>query len=106
MDRCGEGDAVVSQLEEALKVAEGDKFLEKNVDEALRRYEELRREDPSDFRPYFCKGMIYSLLDRNEEAREEFAKYQKLSPKKVEVEGYLRSPLPRMKVFGTNEEEN
>ncbi|KAI8552031.1 hypothetical protein RHMOL_Rhmol06G0232900 [Rhododendron molle] len=40
----------------------------------------------------------------NEEAREEFAKYWELSPKKVEVEGYLRSPLSRMKVFGANEE--
>lgn len=48
------------------------------------------------------------MLDRNEEAREEFAKYWELSPKKVEVEveveGYLRSPLSRMKVFGENEE--
>lgn len=124
MDHCGEGDTVVLRLEEALKVAkegEGDKaseardvrlimaqiqFLRKNVEEALRRYEELGREDPSDFRPYFCRGMIYSLLERKEEAREEFAKYRELSPKKVDVEGYLRSPLSRMKVFGTNEEEN
>lgn len=74
MDRCGEGDAVVSQLEEALKVMEeGGKvseardvrlimaqiqFLQKNVDETLRRYKELEREDPNDSRPYFCKGMI------------------------------------------------
>jgi len=120
MDRCGEGDAVVLRLEEALKIVEeGDKakeardvrlimaqiqFLQKNVDAALRQYEELGREDPNDFRPYFCKGMIYSLLDRDKEAREEFAKYRQLSPKKFEVEGYLRSPLSRMKVFGTNEE--
>ncbi|KAI8552027.1 hypothetical protein RHMOL_Rhmol06G0232700 [Rhododendron molle] len=69
MDRCGEGDAVVSELEEALKVMEeGGKvseardvrlimaqiqFLQKNVDETLRRYEELEREDPNDSRHYF-----------------------------------------------------
>ncbi|GMP92590.1 hypothetical protein CsSME_00042749 [Camellia sinensis var. sinensis] len=120
MDRCGEGIAVITRLEEALKIAENEEktkeardvrlimaqiqFLQKNVDEALRSYEELEREDPSDFRTYFCKGMIYSLLDRNKEAREEFAKYRELSPKKFEVEGYLRTPLSRMKLFGTNEE--
>ncbi|KAL3502227.1 hypothetical protein ACH5RR_036676 [Cinchona calisaya] len=32
-------------------------FLLNNVDEALRIYEELGREDPSDFRPYFCKEL-------------------------------------------------
>ncbi|XAR48023.1 hypothetical protein NMG60_11030713 [Bertholletia excelsa] len=120
MDRCGEGEAVITRLEEALKIAEDEKkakeardvrlimaqiqFLQKNIDEALRSYEELSEDDPSDFRPYFCKGMIYSLLDRNKEAKEEFAKYRELSPKKFEVEGYLRSPLSRMKLFGTNEE--
>lgn len=120
MDRCGEGDTVMGRLEEALKIAEEEEkvkeardvrlimaqieFLHKNVDGALKSYDELAREDPSDFRPYFCKGMIYSLLDRNKEAREEFAKYRDLSPKKFEVEGYLRTPLSRMKLFGTDEE--
>ncbi|CAA2941926.1 SLOW GREEN 1, chloroplastic [Olea europaea subsp. europaea] len=119
MDRSGEGEAVIKRLEEALRVAEEDnkakeardvklimaqvQFLQKNVEEALMSYEELVREDPNDFRPYFCKGMIYSLLDRNEEAREQFSKYRKLSPKKFEVEGYLRTPLSRMKLFGTDE---
>lgn len=120
MDRCGEGEAVIKRLEEALAVAEEEKkvkeardvrmimaqilFLQKNVEEALRSYQELAKEDPSDFRPYFCQGMIYSLLDRNAEAKEQFAKYRELSPKKFEVEGYLRTSLSRMKLFGTNEE--
>ncbi|XP_019191408.1 PREDICTED: protein SLOW GREEN 1, chloroplastic [Ipomoea nil] len=120
MDRSGEGEKVLERLEEALKVAEEEsrakeardvklimaqmKFLQKNVEGALRSYDELVSEDPSDFRPYFCKGVIYSLLDRNEEAREQFAKYRELSPKKFEVEGYLRSPLSRMKLFGMDED--
>nr|GLL41102.1 protein SLOW GREEN 1, chloroplastic [Ipomoea trifida] len=120
MDRSGEGEKVLERLEEALKVAEEEsrakeardvklimaqmKFLQKNVEGALMSYDELLSEDPSDFRPYFCKGVIYSLLDRNEEAREQFAKYRELSPKKFEVEGYLRSPLSRMKLFGMDEE--
>ena len=119
MDRCGEGEAVIKRLEEALRVAEeGNKakeardvrlimaqiqFLQKNVEEAMNMYQQLTKEDPNDFRPYFCRGMIYSLLDKNEEAREQFAKYRELSPKKFEVEGYLRSPLSKLKLFGSDE---
>lgn len=122
MDRCGEGEAVVRRLEEALEVAEeGNKtkeardvrliiaqvqFLQKNVDEALMSYQQLENEDPSDFRPYFCKGMIYTLTDRDDEAREQFAKYKQLSPKKFDVDGYLRTPLSRMKLFGTGDDAN
>ncbi|KAL2892259.1 protein SLOW GREEN 1 chloroplastic [Bienertia sinuspersici] len=118
MDRGGERDAVIERLERALNIAMDEskakeardvrliiaqiQFLQKKVDEALKSYEELIKEDPHDFRPYFCKGMIYSLLDRNSEAREQFAKYRELSPKKYEVEGYLRTPLSRMKLFGTD----
>ncbi|KAF5750040.1 protein SLOW GREEN 1 chloroplastic [Tripterygium wilfordii] len=120
MDRCGEGEAVMSRLQGALDIAKEDnkekeardvrlimaqmQFLQKNVDGALKSYQELAKEDPTDFRPYFCQGMIYSLLDRNVEAREQFAKYRELSPRNFEVEGYLRTPLSKMKVFGTNEE--
>uniref|UniRef100_A0A0D3CIV9 Cystinosin homolog n=1 Tax=Brassica oleracea var. oleracea TaxID=109376 RepID=A0A0D3CIV9_BRAOL len=105
MDRSGEGDAVLQRLEDALAVAEAEnmvkeirdvrliiaqiQFLQKNVDEALKSYEQLTREDPKDFRPYFCRGMIYSLLDKNAEAKEQFAKYRELSPKKFEVEGFV-----------------
>ncbi|CAF1933152.1 unnamed protein product [Brassica oleracea var. botrytis] len=120
MDRSGEGDAVLQRLEDALAVAEAEnmvkeirdvrliiaqiQFLQKNVDEALKSYEQLTREDPKDFRPYFCRGMIYSLLDKNAEAKEQFAKYRELSPKKFEVEGYLRTPLSKMKLFGSGED--
>ncbi|KAF2320976.1 hypothetical protein GH714_032331 [Hevea brasiliensis] len=113
--------AVIRRLQEALDIAKEEnkvkeardvrfimaqiQFLQKNVEEALKSYQELSKEDPNDFRPYFCRGMIYSLLDKNEEAREQFAKYRKLSPKKFEVEGYLRTPLSRMKLFGSNEEK-
>ncbi|CAK7326910.1 unnamed protein product [Dovyalis caffra] len=119
MDRSGEGEAVITRLQEALDIAEEEnkvkeardvrlimaqiQFLQKNVEEALKIYQELSNEDPNDFRPYFCRGMIYSLLDRNEEAKEQFAKYRELSPKKFEVEGYLRTSLSRMKLFGSND---
>ncbi|XP_010465942.1 PREDICTED: protein SLOW GREEN 1, chloroplastic-like [Camelina sativa] len=121
MDRSGEGNAVLQRLEDALSVAEAEylvkeardvrliiaqiHFLQKNVDEALKSYEQLTKEDPKDFRPYFCRGMIYSLLDKNVEAKEQFAKYRELSPKKFEVEGYLRTPLSKMKLFGGGDEK-
>ncbi|KAL5054770.1 hypothetical protein RYX36_035452 [Vicia faba] len=115
MDRCGEGDAVIERLGVALedkqeKEARDVKlimaqilFLQKNVDEALGMYEVLIKEDANDFRPYFCRGVIYTLLDKNYEAKEEFAKYRDLSPKKFEVDGYLRTPLSRIKDFGTDQ---
>ncbi|KAL9665033.1 hypothetical protein QQ045_020442 [Rhodiola kirilowii] len=119
MNRCGEGAAVITRLEEAMRIAEEEgkgkevrdvrliiaqmKFLQNDIDEALGIYDELIKEDPSDFRPHFSKGMIYSLTDRNDEAKEAFAKYKQLSPKKFEVEGFLRTPLSRMLLFGSSE---
>lgn len=120
MDRCGEGEAVIQRLEEALALANAEEkekeardvrlimaqiqFLQKNVEEALQSYRDLAEEDPKDYRPYFCQGVIFSLLNRNKEAREQFAKYNELSPRKFEVEGFLQTPLSRMKLFGTNSE--
>ncbi|CAI0458371.1 unnamed protein product [Linum tenue] len=120
MDKSGEGEAVIARLENALQIAEEEnkvkeardvrlimaqiQFLQKNIEEAMRIYQELSKEDPKDFRPYFCRGMIYSLLDKNEEAKQQFLKYRELSPKKFEVDGYLRTPLSRMKVFGPSDE--
>ncbi|KAL3622448.1 protein SLOW GREEN 1, chloroplastic [Castilleja foliolosa] len=43
-------------------------------------------------------------MDKNDEAREQFAKYKELSPKKFDVEGYLKTPLSGMKLFGTGDE--
>lgn len=115
MDRSGEGEAVIKRLEEALTTAEeGNKaeearnvrlimaqvqFLQENVEDALNSCQELAKEDPNDYRLYFCQGMIFSLMDKNEEAREQFAKYRELSPEKTGVEAYLLL-LSRMKLFG------
>ncbi|CAN1839313.1 protein SLOW GREEN 1, chloroplastic, partial [Linum perenne] len=119
MAKSGEGEGVISRLESALQVAEeGNKvkeardvrmimaqvhFLQKNMEEALKIYDQLSKEDPEDFRPYFCKGMIYSLLNRNEEAEEQLAKYRELSPVKVELGDYLKTPLSQAMVFGSND---
>ncbi|XP_020080564.1 protein SLOW GREEN 1, chloroplastic-like [Ananas comosus] len=119
MDRCGEGVAALERLERALDLARAEhkeraardvrliiaqmQFLQKKVDEALTSYEELAREDPKDYRPYFCQGVIYSLLDRNTEARDKFSKYHELSPRNFDVDAYLQMPLSRIKLFGTDD---
>ncbi|XP_074561132.1 protein SLOW GREEN 1, chloroplastic-like [Curcuma longa] len=105
MDRCGEGDAAIEGLEQALYLAREEQpekvlagrdvrlimaqieFLQKNPEAALSSYEELAKEDPDDYRPYFCQGVICSLLNRDEEAREKFSRYHELSPRKIEVDG-------------------
>lgn len=119
MDRCGEGDSVIKRLERALELAQSEhkeaaardvrlimaqiQYLQRKVEEALSTYDELAREDPKDYRPYFCQGVIYTLLDRNREAQEKFAKYNELSEKKAEVNAYLQTPLSRVKLFGTGD---
>lgn len=119
MDRCGEGEAVIERLEQALEIARSGeneksardvrlimaqiKYLQKNVDEALEDYEELIKEDSKDYRPYFCQGAILSLLERNKEAKEKFAKYKELAPEKFEVDAYLQTSLSRAKIFGTED---
>ncbi|ONK71081.1 uncharacterized protein A4U43_C04F4520 [Asparagus officinalis] len=119
MDRCGEGEAVIERLEQALEIARSEeneksardvrlimaqiKYLQKNVDEALEDYEELIKEDSKDYRPYFCQGVILSLLERNKEAKEKFAKYKELAPAKFEVDAYLQTSLSRAKIIGTED---
>lgn len=119
MDRCGEGSAAVERLELALELAQAEQkeeaardvrlilaqihYLQRNVDAALSTYDELSKEDPKDYRPYFCQGVIYTLLGRDEEAREKFAKYNDISEKKAEVNAYLQTPLSRLKLFGTGD---
>ncbi|KAK8940857.1 hypothetical protein KSP39_PZI009823 [Platanthera zijinensis] len=119
MDRSGEGGAAIECLERTLEIAQAEQnkeaardvrlilaqihYLQRNVDAALSTYDELAREDPKDYRPYFCQGVIYTLLGRDKEAREKFAKYNDLSEKKAEVNAYLQTPLSRVKLFGTGD---
>ncbi|KAF5186102.1 Slow green 1 protein [Thalictrum thalictroides] len=117
MDQCGEGLAALRMLEERLNFAQDEQkevearnlrfimaqiqYLQKNIDEALNSYEELAKEDPADYRPYFYQFVIYSLLDRNDEAKMQFAKCREVCPKDFKVEGFLQTPLSRMKLFGS-----
>ncbi|CAN4118158.1 unnamed protein product [Withania somnifera] len=54
--------------------------IEGKYDEALKAYQVLVNEDPLDFRPYLCQGMIYTLLKKNDEAEKYLEKYRELVP--------------------------
>ncbi|KAF9614288.1 hypothetical protein IFM89_017268 [Coptis chinensis] len=117
MDQCGEGQAALRLFEEKLVLAQEEqkendarnvrlimaqiKYLQKNVDEALSSYKELAKEDPNNYRPYFYQFVIYSLLDRNEKAKAQFAKCREVCPKNFKVEGFVQTPLSRAKLFGS-----
>lgn len=54
--------------------------IEGKYDEALKAYQVLVDEDPGDFRPYLCQGMIYTVLKKNDEAEKYLEKYRELAP--------------------------
>lgn len=54
--------------------------IEGKYDEALKVYQELVDEEPGDFRPYLCQGLIYTVLKKNDEAEKYFEKYLGLVP--------------------------
>ncbi|KAM7526293.1 hypothetical protein LguiA_016195 [Lonicera macranthoides] len=57
------------------------RVMESVYDDALKIYEELVKEEPRDYRPYMCQGVIYSLLSKKDEAEKCFKKFRRLVPK-------------------------
>lgn len=100
-----EGPAVFEMLNEALAVAQREKRVveERNIriligqmhlvkgelEEAFVDFQALINDNPRDFRPYLCQGIVYSLLDKKEEAREHFEMYQSLVPEEFPQRQYL-----------------
>ncbi|GAB2282954.1 hypothetical protein Dimus_017488 [Dionaea muscipula] len=100
-----EGPAVFQMLNKALELASREKRVpeERNIqmliaqmhlvqgdlDEALRKFQDLVHQNPRDFRPYLCQGIIYSLQDKEKEAEEQFKIYQSLVPEEFPERGYL-----------------
>ncbi|KAK7350848.1 hypothetical protein VNO77_09847 [Canavalia gladiata] len=60
-----------------------------NLDEGLKKFQELIDQNPRDFRPYLCQGIIYSLLNKEEEAARQFETYQSLVPEEFPQRGFL-----------------
>ncbi|KAJ7956929.1 Protein SLOW GREEN 1 chloroplastic [Quillaja saponaria] len=100
-----EGPAVFDMLNKALELARREKRVpeERNIgiliaqmhvvkgdlEEGLKRFQDLVNENPRDFRPYLCQGIIYSLLDKKTEAEEQFETYRALAPEEFPQRGFL-----------------
>ncbi|QCD97852.1 protein SLOW GREEN 1, chloroplastic-like [Vigna unguiculata] len=76
-----------------IKVMEGD------FPEALKAYQELVKEEPRDFRPYLCQGIIYTLLRKKDEADKQFDKFRRLVPKDHPYMEYFEDNMFATKFF-------
>ncbi|KAJ4971960.1 hypothetical protein NE237_005059 [Protea cynaroides] len=75
------------------------KVIEGNYTDALKVYQELVKEEPRDFRPYLCQGIIYTLLRKKDEAEKQFQKYRRLVPKEHPYARYFDDNMLATKVF-------
>lgn len=77
-----------------IRVIEGD------YNEATKLYQDLVKEEPRDFRPYLCQGIVYTLLRKTDEAEKQFEKYRRLVPKGHPYAEYFDANMIATKVFG------
>ncbi|XP_061358434.1 protein SLOW GREEN 1, chloroplastic [Gastrolobium bilobum] len=105
MHKNHEGPAVFEMLNKALDLASREKrvteerniriliaqmlVVQGNLEEGLKRFQDLIDQNPRDFRPYLCRGIIYSLQDKKEEAAQQFETYQALVPEEFPQRGFL-----------------
>lgn len=80
------------------------KVIEDKYEEALRIYQKLVQEEPRDFRPYLCQGIIYTLLRKKDDAEKQFEKYRRLVPREHPYSHYFDDNMIAMKVFSQIEE--
>lgn len=74
--------------------------IEGNYGEALKVYEELIKEEPRDFRPYLCQGIIYTMLRKKDLAEKNFEKYRRLVPKNHPYGKFFEENMIASKAFG------
>ncbi|XP_022767478.1 protein SLOW GREEN 1, chloroplastic-like [Durio zibethinus] len=75
------------------------RVIEGNHSEALKVYEGLVKEEPRDFRPYLCMGLIYSLLNKKDEAEKQFEKFTKLLPRNHPYREFFVDNMVATKLF-------
>ncbi|XVE61813.1 hypothetical protein DITRI_Ditri06bG0069400 [Diplodiscus trichospermus] len=80
------------------------RVIEGNHSEALKVYERLVKEEPRDFRPYLCMGIIYSLLKKKDEAEKQFEKFRRLVPKNHPFREYFVDNMVATKLFAEKAE--
>ncbi|XP_043694146.1 protein SLOW GREEN 1, chloroplastic-like [Telopea speciosissima] len=81
------------------------KVIEGNYTDALKVYQELVKEEPRDFRPYLCQGIIYTLLQKKDEAEKQFQKYRRLIPKEHPYARFFDDNMLATKVFSQMAED-
>lgn len=105
MHKKNEGSALFDMLYKALEVARHEKrvteersiriliaqmhVVQGNLEEGLKKFQDLVNDNPRDFRPYLCQGIIYSLQDKKKEAEEQFKVYRSLVPEEFPQRGFL-----------------
>ncbi|KAG5379588.1 hypothetical protein IGI04_027430 [Brassica rapa subsp. trilocularis] len=75
------------------------RVIEGKHSEALKLYRELVKEEPGDFRPYLCQGVIYTLLKKKDKAEEQFDKFRELVPENHPYREYFMDNLIASKLF-------
>lgn len=98
MEKCKE-DKKKEELRDLKLLVAQIRVIEGKYDEALRLYNELVKENPRDFRPYLCQGIIYTLLRNMDEAEKQFDKYKRLVPKGHPYARYFDDNVLATKVF-------
>ncbi|KAL1209973.1 protein SLOW GREEN 1 [Cardamine amara subsp. amara] len=75
------------------------RVIEGKHNEALKLYEELVKEEPRDFRPYLCQGIIYTVLKKKDEAEKQFEKFRRLVPKNHPYREYFMDNMVATKLI-------
>ncbi|CAN8254631.1 unnamed protein product [Cochlearia groenlandica] len=75
------------------------RVVEGKHSEALKLYQELSKEEPRDFRPYLCQGIIYTLLKKKDKAEEQFDMFRKLVPENHPYREYFMDNMIATKLF-------
>lgn len=75
------------------------RVIEGNYNDALSVYQDLVKEEPSDFRPYLCQGILYTLLKKEDMAEKHFQEYRRLVPKENPYSQYFDDNLIATKVL-------
>lgn len=105
MHKNSEDQAMFEMLNKALEVARREKrgTEERNIriliaqmhistgelEEGLKKFQDLENDNPVDFRPYLFQGLIYGLLGKKDEAAKQFAVYQRLVPDEFPQKSFL-----------------
>ncbi|CAI5997342.1 unnamed protein product [Closterium sp. NIES-64] len=118
MRRSGEDSLVLGMVEEAVgKAGQAGKqqeatnlkmllgqlhALQGNVEAAIAQYDAISASDPSDFRPYLCKGLVFSLMGDTKQADAHFKEFRRRCPKNYA--SYLDNMLVKSTVEARRQE--